>query len=762
MLSSPTAAPSRRTLAGLAAILVIATLAAYHNTFRGPFLFDDIPAIVDNPTIRHLGSLKEVLLPDAGYGITVSGRPVLNLSLALCHAVSGTGVWSYHAFNLLIHCLAALTLFGVVRQTLLAPRCRHPGRSNAMFPAFAVALLWALHPLQTESVTYVIQRSESLMGLFYLLTLYCFIRGASVTTEKTGTLPCALRGENAWFFLSVISCLLGMGCKEVMVTAPMVVFLYDRTFLAGTFREAWRRRRWLHLSLAATWVPLGILAAGTGWNRGGTAGFDVGVSPWSYWFTQFPAVVRYLRLSFWPHPLVFEYGTFWVGWREAAPYALIVLPLAAATVVALRRRPAAGFLGACFFLILAPTSIVPGTMQMIVEHRMYLPLAAVVAAAVLGLDAALSRLLKPAAAARSTVLCLLAALPLGLLTGQRNHLYRDDLALWRQTVEVSPASAKAQSSLGTALYLRGQAREAAYRLQIALCLDPRRAPTHYNIALAHAALGHLSEAVSHYREVLRINPSHLLAHYQLGLSLTQMGRPLEALAEYAEAVRLVPLPEVHYAWGGTLAKLGRFAEAADHYRTALQLKPGFVDAENDLGTALFRLNRTPESVECFQRTVRARPDSAEAHLNLALALTRTGAAQPAIAEYSEAVRLNPTNPVARFQLGLTLAQVGRTGEALPHLQKAVELKPDSAEARCNLGIALALAGRLTEAIDQYQAALQLRSDYANAHYNLGNTLIDLHRPAEARWHFEAALRIDPQFTPARKRLEQLQSLAPGP
>jgi hypothetical protein len=115
---SSAAAPSRWVLVGYAAILVLAVLAAYHNTFRVPFLFDDTPSILDNPTIRHLGDLKDVLLPRAGYGITVSGRPMVNLSLALCYAMSGTHVWSYHTLNLLIHILAGLTLFGIVRRTL--------------------------------------------------------------------------------------------------------------------------------------------------------------------------------------------------------------------------------------------------------------------------------------------------------------------------------------------------------------------------------------------------------------------------------------------------------------------------------------------------------------------------------------------------------------------------------------------------------------------------------------------------------------------
>src|SRR5208283_3618464 len=199
-------------------------------------------------------------------------------------------------------------------------------------------LLWILHPLQTESVTYIIQRAESLMGLFYLLTLYCFIRGVQADD----------RTKNRWFGFSIAACLFGMAVKEVMVTAPLVVLLYDRTFLAGSFREALRRRRQQYAGFGATWILLLFLVFSTG-GRGGTAGFGSQVSPASYALTQFPAIVHYLRLCFWPHPLVFSYGsTLAPGLERVIPSALLVAVLLAASVWALIERPPLGFLGISF------------------------------------------------------------------------------------------------------------------------------------------------------------------------------------------------------------------------------------------------------------------------------------------------------------------------------------------------------------------------------------------------------------------------------
>jgi hypothetical protein len=335
-------------LAGV--ILVAGAIAVYSRTFSVPLLFDDPGSIVTNLSLRHWYT---ALSPPIG--TTASARPILNFSLAVNYAISGMAVWSYHVVNLAIHILAGLTLFGVVRRTLALRTI--PEASQV---AFCAALLWTLHPLQTESVTYIVQRAESLMGLFYLLTMYCFIRG----TVAVG------RRQHIWYALSIATCFLGMGTKEVMVSAPLIVLLYDRTFIAGSLREASRQRWGLHVALASTWLPLIGLVASAGWNRNGESGFDVGIKPLAYWLTQFEAITHYLWLSVCPHPLVFDYGTIWVNFStRVALFAMVVVVMASAVLLALWRKPPLGFLGAWFFAILAPTSIMPGRVQMIVEHR---------------------------------------------------------------------------------------------------------------------------------------------------------------------------------------------------------------------------------------------------------------------------------------------------------------------------------------------------------------------------------------------------------
>jgi tetratricopeptide (TPR) repeat protein len=715
--------------------------------------------------------------------VTVSGRPVLNLSLALNYAVGGFDLRGFHAFNLLIHILSGLTLFGIVRRTLelrtwqtstavgrgrrtppqdSAPAgaddsSRAVGRSlatddrpqagfqhdNAHLVALTVALLWTLHPLQTEAVTYIIQRTESLMGLFFLLTFYCFIRSVEAPRPRR------------WQVLAVVACLLGVGTKEVAAVAPILVFLYDRTFVAGSFRGAWRRRRWLHLGLAATWLPLALLVSSTGWNRGGTSGFAVGVAPLAYWLTQFKAVACYLKLAVWPHPLVFEYGTFWGHPVDALPYVLIVVPLAVVTVVALWRWPVCGFLGAWFFAILAPTSLVPGTIQMIVEHRMYLPLAAVIAFVVGSVVGRCGR--------AGLAVCLVLALSAGVITTRRNAVYRSDLSLWQDTVDKASDSAIAQSSLGTALFQRGRFKEAMQHYQVSVRLNSNLATIHYNLGLTHAATGHLTEAAAQFAESFRVNPRFYPARYQLGLTLVQSGRPEEALTHFAQAAQLMPtLPETQCEWGVALFHLGRIEEAISHYREALRLKPDYAEAECDLGVALDQTDRTAEAIQCFQRALRINPEMADAHFNFGLTLARTGSTDRATAEYAEAVRLNPKHRDAQLNLGIALTIAGNLPEALAHLEQAVQLGPDLPAPHCNLGIALAAAGRLEEAVDHYDQALRLKPDYAGAHYNLGNALLGLRRVADAKRHFEKAVRIDPSLAAAREMLARLRVAAPSP
>ncbi|HTB79396.1 MAG TPA: tetratricopeptide repeat protein [Opitutaceae bacterium] len=603
-------------------VLVLLTIAAYSDSFRVPFFFDDRPAILRNATIRQLWPIGDVLQPPPTGG--VSGRPIINLSLALNYAVSGMSVPGYHLTNLAIHLCAGLTLFGIVRRTLrrIAP-ARRPGTNPrdvnpaaSDFPALAVAGLWLLHPLQTETVTCIVQRTESIVSLFYLLTLYCFIRGA----ENPGA---AAPGEKAvnpgsgsgrrvgWHALAVLACLLGMGSKEVMVSAPLMVLLYDRTFLSGSFRAAWHRHGATYLGLAGTWLLLAGLVVHSGGSRGNAAGFGLGVTPWSYAFTQCEAVVHYLRLAFWPYPLVVDYGGRIVpGLGPVLPQAVLLLALLGLTLYALWRRPAAGFFGAWFFGILAPSSsIVPLVSQTMAEHRMYLPLAAVIAGTVMGIDVFARR-------ASRWIFCAL-ILVLGLLTYERNQDYRSEVTIWTDTVARCPGNLRARNELGNALVDAGRSAEAIEQYEAAMQLAPDDPGTRYNLGLALARTGRMDEAIKRYTEALRINPLLAEAHNGLGNALVATGQTGPAMSHYREAIRLKPAyAEAHYNLGVAFFQTGQLDQSRACFEEAVRLDPGYAEAHNNLGSALFLLGRREEAIAQYEEALRLAPNYTDARNNL--------------------------------------------------------------------------------------------------------------------------------------------------
>jgi tetratricopeptide (TPR) repeat protein len=589
-------------------------------------VFDDEPAILSNLSIR---SLWRAWSPPVNGGITVAGRPVLNFTLAVNYAISGTDPWSYHALNLLIHLAAGVVLFGVVRRTLLQPGLAPRFGPHAFEIALLGAVLWTVHPLQIESVTYVVQRAESLMGLFFLLTLWCFIRA------------CEPGAARQWRWPALAACLAGMATKEVMAVAPLIVLLYDRTFVAGSFRSAWRERRGLHLALAATWLLLGWLVLGSG-DRGGS--FDLGDlrTWWRYDLTQFVAVVRYLRLAVWPHPLVFDYGTFWIERLSAIlPHVVIVTALLTATVVALVRRPVWGFLGSWFFVILAPSSVLPGTVQMIVEHRMYLPLAAL---AVIAAAAGYGCL----GAKKGAIILSAVALALTAVTVRRNQDYASTIGLFEDTVAKRPGNARAMALLADYYHRAGQLEQARHWLERSLEVQPSVVPVLNNLGNVWQELGEAGKAMGCFQQALALDPRNVVTRNNLGSALILSGEVRQGIAELEAALRLVPdSAETRLNLANALAQIGRMPEAAESFAALLEAQPGNADAQASYGRVLEALGRRTEAIAHLEIAVGLRPEDADLRNRLGATLGRAGKVREALAQFEEALRLNPAHEEAR-------------------------------------------------------------------------------------------------------------------
>jgi protein O-mannosyl-transferase len=532
----------------LPALLIAAAASfAYGTSFRGVFALDDVRAIVRNETIRTVWPLSVPLHPPAAS--TVAGRPVANLSFALNLALApgssepssgGTGSRAatggraldpapFHAGNLIIHVLAALALYGVIRRTLAAPPLAPDFEGAAPWIALAAALAWVAHPLTTAAVTYLVQRVESLMALFYLLTLYAAIRAFS--GRRTGW----------WTAAAIASCALGMATKEVMVSAPIVVAAW--WWLFAPARPDGRRRdgRPLLAGLAATWVVLAFLVAG---ERRGPS-IDLAWSAvWPYLLAQAEIVVHYVRLSLVPSPLVFFYdwplGTSLgaVAWQAALLTSLVAL-----TVIGVARRRPASFLGVCFFLVLAPSSsVLPIVTEVAAEHRMYLPLAAIVTAVVLGVFLAGRRLLPSpkigAGAAAMLALAVVAAL--GAETRDRNRVYWSAERLWQDTVTKRPGDARSRVAYGDVLAAAGRLPEAEAQLRAGIALAPDDPAARVRLGAVLAQQQRFDDAVPQLERALALRPGDVDARRFLGEIYAVRRQDALAVSEYEQALASLP------------------------------------------------------------------------------------------------------------------------------------------------------------------------------------------------------------------------------
>jgi tetratricopeptide (TPR) repeat protein len=672
-----------------ACLIVAAGVAAYSNSFLGPFIFDDLTSIPANPTIRDLTSLSKVFSPPRN-GETVSGRPILNLSLAISYATGGEQPWDYHAGNLLIHLINGLLLWAVLRQTFQLPvlKSQWGGAGNTL--AWVVAMLWIVHPLQTESVTYMAQRAESLASLFYLLTLYGTIRGSQAGRPIF------------WHALAVTACWLGVATKEIVGTAPMVILLYDRTFLSGSFREAIRRRWGLYLGLTASWIVLGMLQASTGLlgRREEMKTFGA----WAFARSQPGVILHYLRLAFWPHPLCLDYG-----WQPAntvgaiLPASLAVGGLAAASIWGLTGGRKWGFLGAWLLLILAPSSSIVPLRQLVFEHRMYLPLAAVVTAAVVGFyrvgragcrDGWLTPMVGIVASLSVTMLLVVL---FGFMTARRNEAYRTALSIWQDTRDKAPHNAHAHYNVGTVLSQSGMWNDAIENLREAIRLAPDFVAARNNMGQALANIGQWQQAIEQYRETLRYQPDDSFLHDNLAIALSKTGQHEEAIKHHQEATRLNPkFAQAHASWGDTLVRQKRFSEAVKHYREASQLEPDNTSFLNSLAFALAHSGHLAEAAHCYQEEIRLRPDLPEPYNNLAIVLAGAGRMAEAVDSYRKALRIRPGYGEACLGLSQILTTTGELAEALDDARLAVRLLPDQPQASQHLAWLLATQERISK------------------------------------------------------------------
>jgi tetratricopeptide (TPR) repeat protein len=612
-----------------AALLAIVIAVVYGRAVDVPFIFDDFNSIQTNETIVSLWPLWSAEPPlgplNTPRSAPTTARPIVNLSFALNYWFGELDPTGYRWVNIALHVGTAILLAAIVRRTLKLPYFEGRFDGTAEWLALSVALLWGLHPLQTESVVYATQRTELMMAFFYLGTLYCSLRYWTARSNELQTLqPENERGvaqrlqvSNAsWLILATLLCLAGMGSKEVMVSAPLMVLLFERTFVSGSLVKALRQSWPLYCGLACGWLLLLWLHAGTPHHD--SAGFQLGVSGTQWWLTQTKVLLMYLKLVFWPWPLLIHYDMPYLdslakSWMYVIPVALLGL----GTLYLLWRNHPVGYLGTAAFAILSPTFVIPIPTEVAAERRMYLALAAILVLVVVGGYCLMLRLTERTSARRAAsyrqtairtmvVLTLVVGVIFTAVSMRRLSAYENEFTLWQEVVRHQPHDYMGHLNMGVQLFNAGNA----------------------------------TEAMSRYREALRLKPDSSQVHYNVGLALLRLNKPLEAVEEFREAVRLhPPSSRLTNNLGVALFTAGEYDEAIEAFRDTIEIEPDMWRAHDNLGNALTRVRRYAEAIDCFTRAVSLNPLALDVYGRLANAQAKADQSAAAIATAEKALQL---------------------------------------------------------------------------------------------------------------------------
>lgn len=620
--------------------LFFAAFIAFAPSLDAAFVFDDLNQIVRNESIRNPGDPLGLL--------NATKRPVTNLTFAANYAWGELDPVGYHAFNIVLHAIASYLLYTLVRATR---RRIDPDRVSRPVDtlALAVALLWAVHPLQTQVVAYTIQRSEALAAIFMLGSLLALHAGADDHKHTRW-----------WYVGSVLCAFLAVGSKETAVVLPVIAALYDRAFLAGSFAGVWRERKWTHLGILMSWAVLLATGMGVGVfnpnNSTAAVGFGYkGVSPVEYFMTQPGVILHYLRLVFIPVGQCADYA--WPPVESVARAIPSLTVLAAAGVLTLRgivKNQWWGFVAGAFFILLAPTSSVIPIKDIAFEHRMYMALACVLLLVISAVNALFARVwgLGTASSRKAAAAALLiAASALVATTFTRSRVFTSDEALWRDVIRKGGNIARAQNNLAIILNKSGRLDEAEEAYRAAVDADPDNAHTIAGYAALLHQRGRTARAIEQYERALGINPNLNDARINLAAALASQDRLDEAARLYAEALERAPSDD-----GARLA-LGELYFHQEQYQAAFETLsplrdriPPNAPALRTIGNVHVRLGQWAEAERAYLDAIRVDASDAITWYNLGITHVRQGNDRAAHEAFANALRNDPSLDAARREI----------------------------------------------------------------------------------------------------------------
>ena len=724
----------------VALVLGVITFIAYESVLRDGFIWDDNSYVTQNHALRSLDGLRRIWSEPRS---SPQYYPLVFSSFWVEYHLWGGQPLGYHVVNILLHSLNAFLLWRVLL------RLNVPG-------AVLAALIFALHPVQVESVAWITERKNLLSTAFYLLAMLAYFRFRPLTED-------AAIGSRDWrFYLLAIALFLGaLLSKTVACSLPAVILLL-------TWWKKGRIEKPDVVALSPMFAIGAVLGMVTVWLE--TKHVGASGAEWSLSFVQRcllsgRALWFYAGKLFWPHEFTFIYARWEIDPRSWWQY---LYPLAALAVLTslwvFRRRIGRGpLVAACAFAItLFPAlgffDIYPFRYSFVADHFQYLASAGLIALVVSGVTTNYERIEQPSRQVGAVVIAV-ALVILGTTTWRQGRIYLGVETLWRDTLAKNPDCWMAWNNLGSVLFGEGKSGEAIAHYEQALRVNPNVAEAHYNLGTALFQMGRVKDAIGHYEQAIRLKANFAEAHSSLGIALVSQGKSGQAITHYEQALTINPdYAEAHNNLGLALGRLGKSSEAITHYEQALRINPDYAEAHNNLAIALGRLGKTGEAITHYEQALRINPDYAEAHYNLGNALFQTGRVNDAIGHYEQAVRFKPDFAEAHNNLGTGYSQTGKIEDAIRHYEQAIRLRPDSAEAYYNLGLLLLRARRVQEAVGHLEQAVRLKPDFAEAHCSLGNALSQTGNMLEAIEHYNEAVQLNPNYTEALGGLARLRGL----
>lgn len=630
----------RTRLVHLFLILAIG-ITVYSNTLNVPFVLDDNPCIVENSAIRHSpiyffrsGSQSNSIDLEP-FRMAMLTRPVSYLTFALNFRINGLNVSGYHIFNTLIHLSNALLVYFLVDLLLQSPFFRRDperadrgaGTLSGGF-AFLAAALFVVHPIQTQAVTYIVQRFASLTTFFFLLTVTFYLRSCLSGSRNL---------KYAFYLISFVSAVLAMLTKEIAFTLPVIIALLELMFLDGS--PARRIMRYAPFFLTMAIIPCnmlrvkGILAASAG-GAGtiGTLSGNPSLSNLDYLFTEFRVIITYLRLFLLPVNQTIDYNYPEYHSFLTPPVLLSFTVLAAilscgvylwhrsarsdCTEPYLYRLLSFGIIW--FFVTLSVESSIIPIESVIYEHRMYLPsigffLALLSCAALIS-----TRYLPPPRRRRWSVAAAIVIIAaLAGTTYARNRVWGDLTSFWEDVVRKNPATSRGYSNLCEAYFKTDRIDDAERECTTAMQLDPGDPRGYENLGAISEKRGRPLEAVSFYRLALKTNSGYLPAQIAIGKIYQGMGMSADAVKEYESVIRVDRNNfAAHYNLGLLYYDLGRYGDAVTEYSEAQRLDPDFAPLYNSLGIAYCRLGSYEKGISLIRKCLQLDPANRNALSNL--------------------------------------------------------------------------------------------------------------------------------------------------